>query len=74
MVKYSRDLRLKAGLKRFLKGLGAALATAFLGFCVEFLSSNPEVIPDEFKPYVFSLVLPLFLGLEKVFQKDKNKE
>ncbi len=72
--KYSRDLRLKAGLKRFLKGLGAALAAAVLGYAIEFVSSNPELIPEEAKPYVLGLVVPLLLGLEKLFQKDKNKK
>jgi hypothetical protein len=67
---YDWKLRLKLGLKRFAKGLGASLLVAGVQYSAEFLQNSKDLFPQEYTIYV-GLVVSALLGLEKALQKKK---
>jgi len=68
---YDWKLRLKLGVKRFLKGLGASALLMLIQFSAEFLQNNPDVFPQEYTLYI-GLVVSALLGIEKAIQKEKK--
>jgi hypothetical protein len=69
-AEYDAKLRLKLGVKRFLKGLGASLLVAGVQYAAEFLQNSKELFPQEYTIYV-GLVVSALLGIEKAIQKQK---
>lgn len=68
---YDWKLRLKLGLKRFMKGLGASLLITAIQYATEFIQSNPDVFPQQYTIYL-GLTVSALLGLEKSLQKKKK--
>ncbi|RLE39470.1 hypothetical protein DRJ17_00790 [Candidatus Woesearchaeota archaeon] len=69
-AEYDLKLRLKLGVKRFLKGLGASLLVAGVQYAAEFLQNSKDLFPQEYTLYV-GLVVSALLGIEKAVQRQK---
>lgn len=66
---YDAKTRMKAGLKRFLKGLLATLLVAGVQYGVEFVQTSADLFPAE--SALTGLVVSTLIGLEKALQKRK---
>lgn len=66
---YDWKLRLKLGLKRFLKGFAATMLVAGVQYGVQFVQSSPDLFPQE--STLAGILISGLLALEKALQKQK---
>ncbi len=66
---YDWKLRLKLGLKRFLKGFAATMLVAGVQYGVQFVQSSPDLFPQE--SALAGILISGLLALEKALQKQK---
>lgn len=66
---YDLKTRVKAGLKRFLKGMGATLLVAGVQYAVQFVQTSPDLFPAE--STMAGIIISGLLALEKALQRSK---
>jgi hypothetical protein len=66
---YDWKTRIKAGSKRFLKGLGATLLVAGIQYAVQFVQTSPDLFPAE--SAMAGIIISGLLALEKSLQRSK---
>jgi len=66
---YDWKTRLKAGSKRFLKGLGATILVAGIQYGVQFIQTSPDLFPTE--SAMAGIIISGLLALEKALQRGK---